>query len=106
MDSDAVEFATQAPFWSGMLEIADSARYDLALLGDGAIPADRLAQISVPTLVVAGGNSPEWMRQAAEDVAAAVPHGKYQTLPNQAHEVAADALAPVLIDYFNPTPTR
>lgn len=69
-------------------------------MGDGLVPRDRLASIGVPVLALAGGASPGWLREAAEDVAAAAPEGTYRTLDGQTHMVEPAALAPVLAEFF------
>jgi len=40
------------------------------------------------------------MQQAARALAEAAPQGRYGVLEGQTHEVAAEALAPVLIAFF------
>jgi pimeloyl-ACP methyl ester carboxylesterase len=67
--------------------------YDAAVMGDGSIPADAFARIDVPTTVLAGGASPEWMRSSAAAAAAAIPGARSVVLPGQTHDVAADVLA-------------
>ena len=58
-------------------------------------------------LVVDGGASPAWLREAARAVAEALPQGTYRTLDGQTHEVAPHALAPVLAEFFaGVTPPR
>jgi hypothetical protein len=47
-----------------------------------------------------GGASYPFMRVTAEALAEAMPHGEHRTLDGQTHEVAPDAIAPVLVDYF------
>jgi pimeloyl-ACP methyl ester carboxylesterase len=69
-------------------------------MGDGLLPRDRLAAVSVPVLAVAGGASPEWMHRANQAVAEAVPQGTYRVLPGQTHMVEPDVLGPVLTEFF------
>jgi hypothetical protein len=52
------------------------------------------------TLVVAGGKSPEAMRNAMQALADVLPDAKYLTLEGQTHIVKAQAFAPVLIEFF------
>ncbi|MFJ1971695.1 alpha/beta fold hydrolase [Streptomyces sp. NPDC087903] len=92
--------ARQSPLWAGLEAIAPSLAYDDAVMGDGLVPRDRLASIGVPVLALAGGASPGWLREAAEDVAAAAPEGTYRTLDGQTHMVEPAALAPVLAEFF------
>jgi hypothetical protein len=56
--------------------------------------------VTIPLLALAGGASPAWMQQAAQAIAEVAPQGRYRLLEGQTHEVAAAALAPVLIEFF------
>lgn len=89
-----------APFWSTMEAVAPALAYDAEIMGDFLPDLDRLASIDVPTLVLDGGTSP-WLTNSAEAVAAAVPGATRRTLDGQQHNVAPDAIAPVLDDYFS-----
>ena len=69
-------------------------------VGDGSIPVERLARISVPTLLIAGGNSDAWARDSVAAVAAAIPGATHHVIDGQDHGVAFEALAPVLEEFF------
>lgn len=92
------------PAWSKLKASAHTLPYDQTVLGDTGsgkpLPADRTAGVKVPTLAIAGGKSPEWMRNAMVAVAEAIPTAEYRTLEGQMHNVKAKALAPVLADFF------
>lgn len=90
----------QAPVWPVFEAVAPTLAYDAALMGDGRVPASRLSRIYVPTLVIAGGASPDWMRRAAQEVAAALPDATSYILEDQTHDVEPAALAPVLAQFF------
>ena len=92
--------ARQSPMWAGMEAIAPTLAYDNAVMGDGLVPRDRLASVTVPVLAVAGDASPLWLRRATEAVADAAPEGRYHVLEGQNHMVDPQALAPVLTDFF------
>jgi pimeloyl-ACP methyl ester carboxylesterase len=98
--AEAVARMKSAPFWPRMEAIAHTLPYDITLTGDGVAPPGRLAAIQVPVLAVAGGRSPDWARDAARAVSAAVPDGDARTLAGQDHGVAAEAIAPVLLEFF------
>jgi pimeloyl-ACP methyl ester carboxylesterase len=83
-----------------MLAVAHTLAYDITLLGDSRVPAERLARISVPTLALAGDAGSGWMADAARAVAQTVPDGQFGLLAGQGHDVAAEALTPVLVDFF------
>jgi pimeloyl-ACP methyl ester carboxylesterase len=61
---------------------------------------DLLPSVRVPTLVVAGGKSPAWMRNAMQALARVLPSATHRTLEGQTHMVKAKALAPVLAEFF------
>ena len=91
----------QAPFWPGVEAVAHTLIYDTTIMGDNnALPTERVASVAVPTLVIDGGASPVWMRNAAQAVAEALPNAQHRTLEGQTHNVAPDALAPVLEEFF------
>ena len=95
-----IQGARQSPMWPGMESIAPSLAYDDAVMGDGLVPEARLASITAPVLSLAGGASPEWMREAARIVADTAPRGTYRVLERQSHMVEPDVLAPVLAEFF------
>ncbi|WP_328678887.1 alpha/beta fold hydrolase [Streptomyces sp. NBC_00343] len=96
-----IEGARRSPMWPGMKAIAPTLVYDDAALGDGLVPAERLASLSVPVLTIAGGASPEWMRRAARNAADAAPDGTYRVLDGQTHMVDPVVLAPLLTEFFS-----
>jgi pimeloyl-ACP methyl ester carboxylesterase len=88
------------PAWKKMTGIAHTLPYDLAIVtpyqqGE-PLPAGRYDRVTQETLVIAGGKSPEYMRNAQAAIAAAVEHGRLETLPGQTHMVKAKVTAPVL----------
>ncbi|MGR8008104.1 alpha/beta fold hydrolase [Streptomyces hypolithicus] len=89
-----------APMWPGLEAVAHTLAYDNAVMGDGTVPAERLASISRPVLVIEGGASPPAMRGAARTVADAVARGRHRTLTGQVHDVSPQVLAPVLREFF------
>lgn len=89
----------QSPFWAVMEDAAPALVYDATIAGDFSIPADKLAKVSVPTLVVDGGTVP-WMTRSADAVAAILPDARRAGLPGQPHNVAPDAIAPALTEFF------
>jgi pimeloyl-ACP methyl ester carboxylesterase len=56
--------------------------------------------VTVPTLVLEGGQSP-WLSDGARALAGALPNAELRTLEGQGHDVAADALAPALSNFFS-----
>ena len=96
----AVEQLAGSPGWPSMLSIAHTAAYDSALTVHSEVPADRLAMLRLPVLVVRGGASFPWIGETARHVADAVPVAELVTLPDQPHSPAPEALAPELVRFF------
>ena len=62
--------------------------------------SERAAIVTVPTLVMNGGASPPFMYDTAKALSKAIPNAQLRTLEGQTHDVALEALAPVLVDFF------
>jgi pimeloyl-ACP methyl ester carboxylesterase len=92
------------PFWKKLKAVAPTLTNDLRILGDTGrgVPLDpqRWAGATAPTLVMDGGKSPQYMRNAAKALADALPKAEYRTLPGQTHMFKAAVLAPVLKDFL------
>lgn len=88
--------------WAKTKSVAHTLPYDLAILGDRSVVADRAKKLAVPTLVVGGGKSPEFLQRAVESVASVLPKARALLLPGESHDVsaAAKALTPVIVDFF------
>jgi hypothetical protein len=54
----------------------------------------------MPALVLDGSASFPFMHPTAITLANAIPNAQHRTLEGQTHEVSAEALAPVLIEFF------
>ncbi|MEU3570154.1 alpha/beta hydrolase [Kitasatospora sp. NPDC036755] len=101
--AEMVDGMRGAPVWPAFEAVAPTLAYDAAALGDrtgAVVPVDVLGKISVPTLALDGGASPETLRAPTRAVAAAVPGAEHRTLEGQTHEVAAEVLAPELLAFY------
>ena len=92
----------QTPVWPLFESIGHTLAYDhIADLGeDASVPVERAAKVRVPTLVINGSESFPFMHPTALALASLIPNAQHRTLEGQTHEVSADALAPVLIEFF------
>jgi pimeloyl-ACP methyl ester carboxylesterase len=88
-----------APGWPAMEKVAHTLVYDATLTGDFSLPTERVASVTVPTLVIDGGQTP-WLSNAARAVAETLPGARRRTLDGQPHNVAPEAVAPVLVEFF------
>jgi Alpha/beta hydrolase family len=98
--AEVVAAMRAAPFWPGLEANAPGLVRDAAIIGDASIPAERLALVRAPTLVIDGGTAP-WVSGAADQVAAAVPDARRRTLDGQPHNVDAAAIAPALTEFLS-----
>jgi pimeloyl-ACP methyl ester carboxylesterase len=93
------------PAWSKLKAVAHTLPYDAAIVYDyqkgRPLPPQQWSSATMPTLVSAGGKSPDGMRNAMRELAEKLPNATYHTLEGQTHIVKAEALAPVLVEFFD-----
>jgi pimeloyl-ACP methyl ester carboxylesterase len=99
MPPPALEAMTRSPEWQGIQKLDFTLTYDYAVLGDGAVP-DAAKAISVPTLVINGEKTLDFIPRAADRLAELIPNAQRETLPGQAHQAEPKAVAPVLVRFF------
>ncbi|HET9672041.1 MAG TPA: alpha/beta hydrolase, partial [Actinomycetota bacterium] len=100
MPPEFVAGARSQPWWAATEGLAHTLAYDARIMGDYRIPTDRVAEVRVPTLVVAGGADMPFMRETAQALADALPQGEARFLDGQGHDVDMTVLAPVLKGFF------
>jgi pimeloyl-ACP methyl ester carboxylesterase len=102
--AEAIAAMRREPFWRPFEALAHTLAYDgtimAGLMGGSPAPLSRWAALDVPTLVMDGGASPPWQRNAVGALVAALPHAERRTLAGQDHGPADDVLAPVLAGFF------
>jgi pimeloyl-ACP methyl ester carboxylesterase len=89
-----------APGWPLRRAFARTLSHEIRLCNNGELPADRLAAVSAPTLVLAGETSAAWARDTARAVADTVSIGRTQVLAGQGHVIDDDVLISVLREFF------
>ena len=92
--------AKKAPWWPAQEALAHTLAYDATIMGDYSLPTERAASVMVPTLVIDGGTSFPWIRKTAQAIADVIPETQRRTLEGQTHNVAAEAIAPELVEFF------
>lgn len=101
MSPDHLDQVRQMPMFPMLEAIAPTIAYDAAALGeDAAVPTEKAAGFAVPALIMDGGASYPFMHISAVALANAMPNAQHRTLEGQTHEVAAAAIAPVLVEFF------
>jgi len=98
-------FMRLMPVWKKLTAIAHTLQYDLGMTTPyqqgRPLPAGRWSGAVMPTLVMDGGKSPTWMRNAQAAIARVLPRSTTRTLEGQNHMVGARAIAPALIEFFH-----
>ena len=101
MPAEAVSPMRETPFFGAMEAVAHTLVYDAAISGDFSVPTGRMASITIPTLVVDGGEAAwPWMRHGVRALAGVLPNAQHRTLEGQPHNVDPAALVPVLAEFF------
>jgi pimeloyl-ACP methyl ester carboxylesterase len=92
------------PMWKQLKGIAHTIPYDFRVLGDTGsgrpLPKGRWSAAKIPALVMDGGDSPAWMRNAMKSLAGVLPDAQYRTLDGQTHMLKPEAITPVLVEFF------
>jgi len=101
----AVFVMSLLPFWKKFTKIAHTLSNDLEIIAphhqSQSLPRDKWSVITIPTLVMAGGKSPAWMRNAMRAWADVLPNSVHQVLPGQTHMVKQAVLVPALSSFFS-----
>ncbi len=93
MPAPAVAQLRKSPMWAGLERLAHTLSYDLRVTLRGAARCVRMPAIRAETLIMDGGASPLWMREAIQALARAIPGARHRTLEGQTHAVAPTVLA-------------
>lgn len=98
--TDAMESIKKSPDWKELERVGHTLVYDFEVLGDGAVPLEVAKNSKMPTLVMAGEKSFDFMHTTADMLSKIIPNAVRKTLKGQTHEASPEALAPVLNDFF------
>ena len=102
--AEAVSHMRGAPYWPGLESVAHTLPYDDAIMGDltsgKPLPAARWAGVTIPALVIDGGDSPPWARSAVQAIVDVLPQAERRTLDGQTHQADPEVLAPSLDGFF------
>jgi acyltransferase len=87
--------------WPTFEAMAPTVVYDCVIGAEhGSVPFELLPQIRVPALVIDGGDSPEWVRDACEQLAGGIPQGEHTRVPGESHLFNQVSGAPILTEFF------
>jgi hypothetical protein len=85
-----------APMWKELEALAPTPPHDIDLMGDFTMPTRWPASITMPALVVDGGQSLHWWRNTAQVVADSLPAGRRLTMDGHPHDVDPEVLGPIV----------
>ena len=89
------------PIWPMFEAAAPTLLYDCMLSIDyGSIPLELLPKIAVPTLVIDGGDSPLWIRDACETLAREIPRGRHFRFEGESHLLNQELTAPLVAEFL------
>jgi pimeloyl-ACP methyl ester carboxylesterase len=97
---DQMESMKKSPEWNGMVRVEHTLVYDFEVLGDGTVPVAVAKNITIPTLVMNGEKSFDFMSATADTVGKIIPGAVRKTITGQTHQASPEAVAPVLLDFF------
>ena len=83
---DELDAARSAPIWQDMVDAAHTLPRELQAIAEYEFDAARFADVATPTLVLSGGESPPFYRDATEAVDDALPNSRITTFDGHAHE--------------------
>jgi pimeloyl-ACP methyl ester carboxylesterase len=92
------------PSWKKLKAVAPTLVHDMTIVEryqrGKPLPADRWSSVKMPTIVMDGGRSPVWMRNAQRALAQVIPGAAARTLEGQTHMVNANVLGPAIVEFF------
>lgn len=100
MPAEFVAFAKSQPWWAAQIALAHTLEYDATIMGDYSLPEARVAEVKIPTIVINGSKSMPFFQPSADAMVELMAQGQRRTLEGQEHNVAAEVLAPVLVEFF------
>ena len=83
-----IEAMQGTPAWQARLAASPTVPRELRAEHEFALDALRLADFTIPTLVLVGSESPDWARRSTQAFAAAIPAAELHTLEGHGHGAA------------------
>lgn len=91
----------ESPVWKDMERVGHTLVYDYEVLGDGTIPVNIIKKVDVPTQIIVGEKSFDFMHTTADALTKIIAGASQTTLKGQSHQASPKVLAPVLVEFFN-----
>lgn len=95
-------FAYLLPFfpgWKKMKQLAPTLMYDIALT-EVMPPTKQLQNISIPTLILAGGKNPQSIKNVYAQLVDCIPNNQHDLLKDQDHMAGMKVIMPHLINFI------
>jgi pimeloyl-ACP methyl ester carboxylesterase len=103
--TDVFDGEAKPPEWASMEAVAHTLAYDGTIMGDTMsgkpLPRNKWAAAAMPTLVIVGGESEPFFHNGTRALVEILPNARHAVLEGQSHAVSHQALAPMLIEFFN-----
>jgi hypothetical protein len=96
MPGPAFDQVRKSPMFGGLQHLAHTLSYDVLITSRGPARLDDAATVRAPVLMMSGGASPPWMRDAIQTFARTIPNARHRTLEGQTHAVDIKVLASAL----------
>ncbi len=90
----------QAPHWPGLVAMAHTLPYELAVTGSVRLGPGEVLPVHVPTLVIEGDLSPAELRAAAQECADQIPGSTLTTLEGKAHDADPESIAGAILQWL------
>jgi pimeloyl-ACP methyl ester carboxylesterase len=105
MPAEMAEGMAASPMAQAMEPLAHTVAYDGRVMLRGSMSGDPLPArfteaVTVPCLVMDGGNSPAWARNSVRSLVNLLPDVQYRTLEGQDHAAPPEAIAPMIAEFF------
>jgi pimeloyl-ACP methyl ester carboxylesterase len=100
MPPDKMEGMKKSPKWNGLVRVGHTLVYDFEVLGDGTVPIDVAKNIAIPTLVIYGEKSFDFMAATADTLSKIIPGAIRKSLKDETHDVSPESVAEVLLEFF------
>lgn len=99
---ETIAYFKQHPIWNAFLALAPTLVYDCTLgIDHNPVPVDLLPSIAAPTLVIDGGDSPQWIHDACETLVRGLPRGTHHREPGESHVLNQKSTGPLVAAFFN-----
>lgn len=83
---EELDMARSAPIWTDMVDAASTLPRELQAIAEYEFDAARFVDMTTPTVVFSGGESPPFYKAATEAVTDALPNSQLVTFDGHAHE--------------------